>query len=91
MVQWLRMVATKLDDLSSISVPHRRRRELAFFVDASSYTVQYHIYSTHTHTHKCMDAGSHTVQYHIYRTHTHIYIQMHIKNEVKVLEVNSDG
>lgn len=54
--------------------------------------IQYNTtYIVHTHTHTCMDAGSHTVQYHIYRTHTHIYIQMHIKNEVKVLEVNSDG
>lgn len=67
MVQWLRKIATKLDDLSSISVPHSRRRELALFSNAHSHAVQYHIYSTHTHT------------------------QIHIKNKVKVLKVNSDG
>lgn len=74
MVQWLRMVATKLDDLSSISVPHRRRRELAFFVDASSYTVQYHIYSTHTHTHTNAWMLVHIQYSTTYIEHTHTYI-----------------
>lgn len=73
MVQWLRMVATKLDDLSSISVPHRRRRELAFFVDASSHTVQYHIYSTHTHTHAWMLVHIQYSTTYIEHTHTYIY------------------
>lgn len=66
MVQCWGMIATKLDDLSSFSVPHSRRRELALFSDTHSHTVQYHTYGIHTHTHTQMHVKSKVKGFEVY-------------------------